>query len=133
MIDKTILKLASNTSNSGLKNNYSHKISLKNTVCGDKITLEIIANKKKVSSMKYETESCIYCEASASLLSQKIINMDIKDIRDDFLKIKKISNKQNIKIPKRYSDFKKLINSDNLNRFKCIFLPFDAVIKALRL
>ncbi len=47
MIDQKIIKLASNTKNAGLKNKYSHKISLKNTICGDKITLEIIAGKKK--------------------------------------------------------------------------------------
>ena len=37
-VDKEIIKLASYTSNVGLKNKYSHKISLKNTTCGDKIT-----------------------------------------------------------------------------------------------
>ena len=41
--------------------------------------------------------------------------------------------KKNVKIPKRLSDFKKLLNSDNFNRFKCIFLPIDAVLKALKL
>ena len=59
MINKDIIRLASNTSNVGLKNKYSHKISLKNSTCGDKITLELIADKKKISSMKYETVSCI--------------------------------------------------------------------------
>ena len=109
MINEEIIKIASNTSNVGLKKKYSHKISLKNSICGDKITLGIVADKKKITSMNYETESCVYCEASASLLSRKI------------------------KIPKKYSEFKKLLNSDNFNRFKCIFLPFDAVIKALKL
>ena len=47
MINENVLKLASNTNNVGLKNRYSHKISLKNTTCGDKITVEIIANKKR--------------------------------------------------------------------------------------
>ena len=75
MINKDIIRLASNTSNVGLKNKYSHKISLKNSTCGDKITLELIADKKKISSMKYETISCVYCEASASLLSRKIKNV----------------------------------------------------------
>ena len=46
MINKDIIKLASNTSNVGLKNKYSHKVSLKNSTCGDKITLELIADKK---------------------------------------------------------------------------------------
>jgi len=133
MISETIIKLASNTENVGLKNKYSHKVSLKNTICGDKITLEIVASKKKINSMKYETKSCIYCEASASLLSKKITKINIKDIKNDFVTLKKITKQKNIKIPKKYSDFKKLLSSDNFNRFKCIFLPFDAVLKALKL
>ena len=133
MINKDIIRLASNTSNVGLKNIYSHKISLKNSTCGDKITLELIANKRKISSMKYETESCVYCEASASLLSRKIKNIILKDIKKDFTILKKISIKENGKIPKRLSDYRKLLNSDNFNRFKCVFLPIDAVIKALKL
>ena len=133
MINKEIIRLASNTSNVGLKNKYSHKISLKNSTCGDKITLELIADKKKISSMKYETESCVYCEASASLLSRKIKNIKLKDIKKDFVTLKKISLKKNEKIPKRLSDFNKLLTSDNFSRFKCIFLPIDAVLKALKL
>ena len=133
MINKDIIRLASYTSNVGLKNKYSHKISLKNSTCGDKITLELIADKKKISSMKYETISCVYCEASASLLSRKIKNVKLKDIKNDLITLKKISLKKKVKIPKRLSDFKKLLSSDNFNRFKCIFLPIDAVLKALKL
>ena len=48
MIDRKIIKLASDNKNAGLENKYSHKISLKNNMCGDKITLEIIADKKKL-------------------------------------------------------------------------------------
>ena len=133
MIDKKIIRLASNTSNVGLKNKYSHKISLKNSTCGDKITLELIIDKKKICSMKYETVSCVYCEASASLLSRKIKNINLKDIKKDILILKTISLKKNVKIPKRLSDYKQLLSSDNFNRFKCIFLPIDAVLKALKL
>ena len=133
MINKYIIRLASDTSNVGLKKKYSHKISLKNSTCGDKITLELIADKQKISSMKYETISCVYCEASASLLSRKIKNVKLKDIKNDLITLKKISLKKNVKIPKRLSDFEKLLNSDNFNRFKCIFLPIDAVLKALKL
>ena len=133
MINKDIIKLASNNSNVGLKKKYSHKISLKNSTCGDKITLQLITDKKKISSMKYETISCVYCEASASLISRKIKNVKLKDIKNDLITLKKIPLKKNVKIPKRLSDFDKLLNSDNFNRFKCIFLPIDAVLKALKL
>ena len=133
MISKEIIKIASNTSNAGLDNKYSHKISLKNKLCGDKITLELIVAKQKIISMKYETESCVYCEASASLLSKKIKKLNIQTIKHDFINLKKILKKEKIKVPKKFSDFKKLFNSDNFERFNCIFLPFDAVIKALKL
>ena len=36
----------------------------------------------------------LYCEASASLLSQKIKNLNIKDIKNDFVIFKKISKKK---------------------------------------
>jgi nitrogen fixation NifU-like protein len=133
MINKEIIRIASNTSNVGLNNKYSHKISLKNKLCGDKITLELIVTKQKIISMKYETESCIYCEASASLLSKKIKKLNIQTIKNDFNDLKKILKNKEIKIPKKFANFKKLFNSDNLNRFNCLFLPFDAVIKALKL
>ena len=133
MINKDIIRLASNTSNVGLKKKYSHKISLKNSTCGDKITLELIADKKKISSMKYETISCVYCEASASLLSRKIKNVKLKDIKNDLITLKKISIKKNVKIPKRLSDFEKLLNSDNFNRFKCCLLYTSPSPRALKL
>ena len=133
MISKEIIKIASNTSNVGLENKYSHKISLKNKLCGDKITLELIVLKKKILSMKYETESCVYCEASASLLSKKIKKLNIQTMKNDLINLKKNLKKGDIKIPKKFADFNKLFNSDNFNRYNCIFLPFDAVIKALKL
>jgi nitrogen fixation NifU-like protein len=133
MINQKIIKLASDTNNVGLSNKFSHKTSLKNTMCGDRITLELIAKKKKIMSMKYETESCVYCEAAASFLSKKIKKLDIQTIKNDFITLKEISKNKEMKFPKKFADFKKLLNSDNLNRSKCIFLPFDAVIKALKL
>ncbi len=133
MINKEIIRIASNSSNVGLNNKYSHKISLKNKLCGDKITLELVVNKQKIVSMKYETESCVYCEASASLLSKKIKKFTLQTIKNDFINLKKILKNRKIKIPKKFADFKKLFNSDNFNRYNCLFLPFDAVIKALKL
>ena len=55
------------------------------------------------------------------------------DFENDFIALKKMTFKKNVEIPKRFYDFKKLLNSDNFNRFKCIFLPIDAVLKALKL
>ena len=133
MISKEIIKIASNTSNVGLNNQYSHKIAIKNKSCGDKITLELIVLKKKILSMKYETESCIYCEAAASLLSIKIKDQSIKIVKTELAKLKSILlNDSNLIFPKRFAKFKLFKNKRNTGRFNCIILPIDAVLKALK-
>ena len=84
MISPKIIKIASNTKYVGLTNNFTHKTSMKNSLCGDFIKVEFIANKFKIKSMRYETESCILCEASASLLANKITKLKRKNIFEHF-------------------------------------------------
>ncbi len=133
MITNEIIKFASNTSNVGLTNKYTFKSIKKNSICGDLIKIELISKNSKINSMRYETESCILCEASASLLSKNIKNLPIKIIREELSKLKNISlNNLNSIFPQKFKEFKFLINKDNLNRLNCVYLPIDAVLKALK-
>ena len=132
MITKRIIKIASDTNNIGLTNKYNFKSSLKNSMCGDKIKLELTVKNLKINSMKYEIESCIYCEASASLLAKKVKNLNVNSAIKDLSKIIEIIYNNKYTLPANFKDFKVLINKKNINRIKCINLPFDAVLKALR-
>ena len=93
MISNEIIKFASNTSNVGLTNKYTFKSTKKNSMCGDLIKVELILKNSKINSMKYETESCVLCEASASLLSKRIKNLSIKIVKEELNKLKNISLK----------------------------------------
>ena len=132
MITTEIIKIASNTKNVGLTNNYSYKSTLRNSMFGDKIKLELISSNLKINSMKYETESCIYCEASASLLANKIKNLSIKNVIKNLILLKNILKNDNNIFPKEFKEFKKLINKKNYKRINCINLPLEAVLKALK-
>ena len=132
MITDKIIKIASNTKNVGLTNIYNFKSSLKNSICGDKIKLELIVKNSKIDSMRYETESCVYCEASASLLATKIKNLKISTIIKDLNLLKNIQKKNELNFPVNFKEFKTLIHKNSLNRINCINLPFDAVLKALK-
>ena len=133
MISNEIIKFASNTSNVGLTNKYTFKSTKKNSMCGDLIKVELIMKNSKINSMRYETESCVLCEASASLLSKRIKNLPIKTIIEELNNLKKISLKDlKFIFPKKFKEFKFLINKDNSNRLNCIYLPIDAVLKALK-
>jgi len=133
MITSEIIKIASNTSNVGLTNKYTFKSTQKNSMCGDIIKIELIANNSKINSMKYETESCIYCEASASLLAKKIKNLTVSVVKKELNKIKDISsNDGNYIFFKKFVEFKFLINKNNIKRLNCVLLPINAVLKALK-
>jgi len=133
MISNEIIKFASNTSNVGLTNKYTFKSTKKNSMCGDVIKVELIQKNYKINSMKYETESCVLCEASASLLSKRIKNLSTKIVKEELNKLKNISlNDFKFIFPKKFKEFKFLINKDNSNRLNCIYLPIDAVLKALK-
>ena len=133
MIDSKIIKLASNTKYEGLKNIFTHKSSIKNSLCGDFIKVEFIANRSKIKSMRYETESCILCEASASLLANKIKKLYLKDIKKDIENLKKIKKNKNLNFPLRFKELKQLLNKQTLKRINCVILPMEALSKAFKI
>ena len=133
MISNEIIKIASNTSYVGLKNDYTYKSSKKNLMCGDLIKVELVVNKSKINSMRYETESCIYCNASASLIAKHIRGLSINKVKKDLNKLRSFSmNLKSFQIPSKFKKFKSLFKKTNTNRLNCIFLPLDAVLKALK-
>ena len=132
-MDLKILQIAADTKNNKEIKNFTHKSKYKSQLCGDEIEISLVVKNHKILDMAYQCKSCVYCEASASLLSKKVKNLNIKTIKKEFRNLKNISRNKEFKIPKKFTDFKKLFNSDNFNRLNCIFLPFDAVIKALKL
>ena len=133
MINNEIIKIASNTSYVGLKNNYTYKSSKKNLMCGDLIKIELVVNKSKINSMRYETESCIYCNASASLIAKHIRGLSINKVKKDLNKLRSFSmDLKSFQIPIKFKKFKSLFKKTNTNRLNCIFLPLDAVLKALK-
>ena len=133
MINNEIIKIASNTSYVGLKNDYTYKSSKKNSMCGDYIKVELVVKKSKINSMRYETESCIYCNASASLMAKQIRGLSVSKAKKNLNKLRSFSvDLKSFKIPNKFKKFQSLFKKTNINRLNCIFLPLDAVLKALK-
>ena len=130
-MDLEILKIASFTENNKNISNHTHFSKLKNSMCGDEILIKLIIKKDKIVDFGYQGNACIYCQASASLLSKMSINqkkMKINKLCDEvelYLK----GNNENYK--NKCSSFKKLFKQKNLSRKDCILLPFKALKKIL--
>ena len=129
MIDKEIIKIASNTENHGVLNNHTHFSKLKNAICGDEMKVYLIIKNDKVLDFKYECKSCIYCQASVSLLSRKAKNQSTKDIKD-FASQAKNSFSNKVSFNKDWKDFNKLMTNKNIARKECLLLPINAAVEA---
>ena len=133
MISPKIIQIASNTKYSGLNNKFTHKTSIKNSLCGDKIKIELIVDKKKITSMRYEAESCILCEASASLIAKKMKNYSLKNLKKEIKILKDNIENNKSNYPSKFKDFKHLTTKDNVNRTNCVKLPIEALLKLFKI
>ncbi len=131
MISPEIIKIASDTSNCGIKKNSSFIATSKNKICGDIITVEIEIFNNKIERMSYDTESCILCQASASLLSNVIKRSNIENLRNDVNEINMSHKNKKLILKRKYKPFRKLFQQKYKERFNCILLPFNALLKAV--
>jgi len=131
MISPEIIKIASDISNYGIRKDSSLIATSKNTICGDKITVEIEILNDKVEKMSYETESCVFCQASASLLSKVIKKSNIMNLQSDVEEINTLHKKRKIILKRKYKPFRKLFQQKYKARFNCILLPFNALLKVV--
>ena len=131
MIDKEIIKIASNTENHGVLDNHTHFSKLKNAICGDEMKVYLLVENNKIVNFKYECESCIYCQASVSLLSRNVKNQSIEEIKD-FARQAKNAFDNEVSFNKVWKDFSKIMTNDNISRKECLLLPVNAAVDALR-
>ncbi|MDA9643501.1 iron-sulfur cluster assembly scaffold protein [Candidatus Pelagibacter sp.] len=135
-MDLKILEIASNTENHKVIKNHTHQSKNKNPLCGDEMEISLVVKDNIVQDMGYQCRSCVYCQASVSLLSKWVIQAPIKKISDfvstaDFFFDENFDQLKKINI-KDLKDFKKIMNSKNISRKECLLLPFKTLSKALR-
>ena len=131
MIDKEIIKIASNTENHGVINNHTHFSKLKNAICGDEMKVYLIVEDNKITNFKYECESCIYCQASVSLLSRNAKNKSIEKVKNFAEQAKNCFEKNTKSFDKEWKEFDKIMTKNNISRKECLLLPINTTLDAL--
>ena len=131
MIDKEIIKIASNTENHGVLDNHTHFSKLKNPICGDEMKIYLIVKNNSIANFKYECESCIYCQASVSLLSRKAINKSIEKFINFAEHAKNCFEKNKNSFDKEWREFDKIMTKKNISRKECLLLPLNTTLNAL--
>mgnify|MGYP005706980477 FL=1 len=124
-----ILEIASDTNNNKKIKNHTHHSKLKNSLCGDEMKIDLIIKNNKIVDFGYQGKSCVYCQASANLLSKISINKTkskVNELCDDAESYFE-GNFKNIE--KKWKTLDKIFHEKNLSRRECILLPFKTMKK----
>ena len=130
-MDLRILEIASNTENNKILDKHTHKSKNKNPLCGDEMEIRLIVKNNKVVDMGYQCKSCVYCQASVSLLSQNIKDKNLDEIREFIDICENIFENTKTILEKKWISFKELFDKKNISRKECLLLPLRTVNKAL--
>ena len=132
-MDLKILEIASNTENHKVVKNHTHQSKNKNPLCGDEMEISLVVKNDVIKDMGYQCKSCIYCQASVSLLSRKVKDKSVEEIKDFITNSEKLFDDVKINIEKHWNDFKEILDKKNLSRKECLLLPLKTVLKALKI
>ena len=128
-MDLEIINIASNTDNNKNIKDRTHYSKLKNPLCGDELKIELIIKNDKIIDFGYNGKSCIFCQASASLLSKISINNQKDKIYNLCDEAKSYFDENNEIKEKKWVLLKKLFKKKNISRKECILLPFNTLKK----
>ena len=132
-MDLRILEIAGHTENNKVVENYTHKSKHKNPLCGDEMEISLVVKEDVVKDMGYQCKSCVYCQASVSLLSRKIKEKKVDDVKK-FIKVgEQLFEDAKVSMEKHWKDFKEILDKKNLSRKECLLLPLRTIAKALKI
>ena len=131
-MDLRILEIAAHTENNKVVENYTHKSKHKNPLCGDEMEISLIVKEDVVKDMGYQCKSCVYCQASVSLLSRKIKEKKVDDIKKFINVGEQLFEDAKVSMEKHWKDFKEILDKKNLSRKECLLLPLRTIAKALK-
>lgn len=100
----------------GKLENFTHTAKVSNLACGDEITIYLKVENDKIIEISHDTEGCALIIATASILSEYLLNKSISAIS--------LLNKEEIE---------KLIEFEvGISRESCILMPLEAVKTAFQ-
>ena len=131
-MDLKILQIASNTENNKVIKDHTHKATHKNAICGDQMEISLKVKENKIVDFGYQCKSCVYCQASVSLLSRKIKDKNVEEIKSFALSSENLFTDVKTVLEKHWKDFKEILDKKNEARKECLLLPLRTVLKALK-
>ena len=126
----TIVQHAKNPQHTTPVAEPTHQASVSNLICGDRITLELRLQNGHIQAVSHRTRGCALCIASASLMSNAILNQPVSSLQaqhdeaQDF--VNQLPDTTSHPIHQHFLGLKAAPA-----RKGCVLLPWQALLQAL--
>ncbi|MFC7050321.1 iron-sulfur cluster assembly scaffold protein [Emcibacter nanhaiensis] len=136
LYQKAILSQAARATGHGRPADSDISYTLQNPLCGDRITVHLSLENNRISSMGHETKACVLCQANAALLAETAPGETVESLEQvQSLLLEGLESDalENVDWPaekwQQLSIFSPV--AEHKNRYRCVTLPFEALIRAM--
>lgn len=132
LYQKTILEHSRNPKSYYSLKNYTHSAQGYNRMCGDKVAIEVFVDEKGlIDQAGFQGESCAVCKASASMLVERIVGMNVSEVFDWLDELAYFSKSWKVDETKLGPMVCFKVMESYPTRRKCLELPWNTLKSAL--
>ena len=108
-------------------------ITKRSPLCGSKVTIDMVIKEKKIIKFGQDVKACALGQASASIFSKKVINLNVDQVINTREEVLKMLNGEKIKISSPFDDYNYLSLAKSFkNRHSSIMLVLDASVEGIK-
>jgi SUF system NifU family Fe-S assembly protein len=133
LYQKNLMRLAATAHGAGTLETPDAEGTLDNPTCGDRITIQVKLQDGRITELAQENRACLLCQASASLLAENAIGLNIDDLTIIRTTIENTlaSGKAEASAPWEKIEYFEAVK-EHKSRHICVLLPFNALEKILK-
>jgi len=114
--------------------NSPHLVTLDIPLCGDRVTMRLLCEGGKVSSVAHEVRGCLLCRAAASAIGQSAPGCNealLQEVKDSLTSLR--GENAGNPFPQGWEALEAFRPvASHRSRHRCVVLPFEVLLRAYR-
>lgn len=116
----------------GLLANATGEAKLDNPLCGDRVRMQITVTSRKIAAIGHETRGCLLCRAAAAVIGSRAVGQDQAGI-EAVVEALEGMLRNGTPAPSAWPELAMFEPARAYpSRYRCVLLPFQALLEALR-
>lgn len=132
LYSEKIIKFASEITLIERLSSPSISVTKRSPLCGSKVTVDLVVKEKKIINFGQDVKACALGQASASIFSKEVINLEVNQVINAREEVLKMLGGEKIKVSSPFENYNYLSLAKNFkNRHSSIMLVLDATVQGI--